>query len=354
MIPSIRDLFFPEKRVVGIDIGSHTLKLVEISDSPEGFLLSCIGQVPVEPGVIEDGLVRKPDILGKKLKELFKVSRSSVRNVVTALSGHTVVVKKTGFRHMDDEELRELITDEAGEYLPFDDSSAINFDCHILGENPMNQDQMDVIIAAAKKDVIKNYKDPIEKTGCKIVIMDVDTFALETAYAENYDFDDNDVVALLNIGASLTNINVVRGEESLFSRNILMGGNAITQAMAGERGISFEEAEMMKVAESEGGNGVQLLMHAEPIFQEIERTIDFFGMELGGVDIGRVIFSGGCARIPGITDQLSMRLRSEVEAFNPFQKIIVDEKTFSRAYLETIGPVAALCVGLALRRIDEI
>jgi type IV pilus assembly protein PilM len=350
-----KDMFSSEKKVVGIDIGSSLIKFAYLQDTSQGYTLQNFAQVPLERGIIEGGRVIKKDALTRKIKELSKFSKGGTKNAATALSGHSAIVKKASFRTMAEEELRDLIIDEASEYLPFDDIRSVNFDLHILGENELNAEQIDVIVAAAEKSVIKSYTEPIEKAGYNVVVVDVDSFALETAYEDNYEIEEDDVVMLVNMGASMTSINVVKGSSSVFTRNIMLGGNAITDALKEKLGVSFEEAEMVKIEEALESMdvGEELLIHAEPIFMEIERSIDFFLSSLGGLSIRQVLLSGGCAKIPGIIDMLRDRLRVDVELLNPFKNIAFDEKTFNPSYIESIRPIAAIAVGLALRRTDD-
>ncbi|HEU19232.1 MAG TPA: type IV pilus assembly protein PilM [Deltaproteobacteria bacterium] len=352
---SIKELMLGSKRVVGLDIGSSLIKLIEIDDTSQGAVLRTYEEIPVQPGAIENGIIKDSKAITEHIKGIFKNSRCSVKNVITALSGHAVIIKKANFAHMKEEELRELLTDEAENYMPFDDVREINFDFHVIGENDLNPNQMDVVIVAAKKDVIEDWIAAIERAGRKVVIVDVDSFALETAYEQNYDFGGEDIVALLNIGASITNINILKGGQSVFTRNFLLGGNTITEAIQQKLNISFEEAEKIK---HEGGNGsdiskLDLINYAEPIFSEIERSIDFFSSTFMDPYLKQVLISGGCAKLPGIVDALANRLNSGVEIFNPFKNISHDKKTFPEQYLTSIAPIATLGVGLALRRMDD-
>ena len=218
---SIKDLLPGGKGVAGVDIGSSRIKLVELKDTPEGWTLRRFAQIDLEREIIENGLIKDQDALIKKIRELFKVSRYGGRNVATALSGHVVMIKKAPFRRMEEGELRDVIIDEAGEYLPFDDIRDVNFDFHICSEPDNDSSQMEVIIAAAKKEITESYAYAIEKAGSRATVMDVDSFALETAYEENYDFASDDTIALVNIGASITNINIVRDEESVFTLSLI-------------------------------------------------------------------------------------------------------------------------------------
>ncbi len=260
---------------------------------------------------------------------------------------------------MDETELRELIKDEAGKYLPFDSMEAVSYDFQILGENEFNPNQMDVIIVAAKNEVVNSYADAIQQAGYSPVIMDVDSFALETMYEENYDFEDNEMVVLVNIGASITNINVLRGGSSVFTRDFMLAGNSITEAIGQKMGIAFEEAERIKV-EGPGGNEAaekefreSLLYYADPICSEIERSVDYFRSTYGGEFLKRILLSGGSARIPGIVSDLTHRLGVEAEIANPFRKIGCDAKALNQAPAEEIAPIAAVGIGLALRKVGD-
>ena len=351
---SVKNLFPGSRRIAGIDIGSSIIKLVELEYTSEGCILHSFAQVFLEKGVIEDGLIKDHDVLARKIKEIFKVSRCGARIVVTALPGHVVMIKKAGFQRMGEEELRDFIIDEAGEYMPFDDIKDVNFDFHICSEQGLDPSQMEVIIAAAKKSATESYVYAIEKTGRRVTIMDVDSFALETAYEENYDFDADDTIALVNIGASITNINIVKDRESVFTRNILLGGNSITQALQKKLDVSFEEAEMIKLEglnENDNPEGGPL-DYLEPIFLEIARSFDFFSSTARESEIRRILVSGGCARIPGIVEAMEKKFHCETEIFNPFKDIAYDKNIFSPSYIKEIGPVAAVGVGLALRKME--
>jgi type IV pilus assembly protein PilM len=283
------------------------------------------------------------------------VCRYGGKNVMTALSGHVVMIKKATFRRMEEGDLRDFIIDEAGEYLPFDDIRDVNFDFHICSQRDDNPGQMEVIIAAVKKEVTDSYAHAIEKAGSRVTVMDVDSFALETAYEENYDFATDDIIALINIGASITNINIVRDEESVFTRNIMSGGDSITRALQEKLDISFEEAEMIKLEGSGGGSdtGEKIIDYFGPIFLEIGRSFDYFSSTVSGLPISRILLSGGCAGITGIADAMKEMFHCEVEIFNPFKNILYDKNVFSPSYIREIGPVAAVGVGLALRRMEE-
>ncbi|MBM4270843.1 MAG: type IV pilus assembly protein PilM [Deltaproteobacteria bacterium] len=355
----IRDLFPGSKLLAGLDVGSSSIKLAEIEETAKGRILSRFYQLPLTKGIIEEGVAVETQELSQRIKELLKKSGCKRRKIVTSLSGHSVIVKKVTFATMEDAELRELIKDEAGKYLPFDNMDDVGFDFQILGENEYNPNQMDVIIVAAKQDIIDGYTGAIQQAGYAPVIMDVDSFALETMYEQNYEFEEHEMAVLINIGASITNINVVKAGASIFTRDFTLAGNSITEALQQKLGVTFEEAEKIKVDGPEGDESVQrefresLLAYADPICSEIERSIDYFRSTYGGEYLKHVLLCGGSAKIPGIVNDLSQRLNLDVEIANPFKKIGYNPQAIDPSTIERIAPIAAVGVGLALRKVGD-
>ena len=353
------DIFSGKKQLVGLDIGSSSLKLAEILENKDGFILNHFSQIPLEKGIIEDGVLIEPGSLTEKIKDLFKGTVFNRKGIVTSLSGHSAIIKKVTLPSMEDAELRDLIRDEASKYLPFDNMDDVNFDFQVLGPNEFNPHQMEVILVAAKKEVIEGFTDAIVSAGLSPFIMDVDTFALETMYEANYDFEENHIVAMINIGASITNINVVKGSISLFTRDFTLAGNSLTEAVQANHGLTFEAAEKMKIEGPEGDDLTKktfresLLSYADPICTEIERSIDYFRSISGGENIKKVLLSGGVANAPGLAETLAQRLNIETEIIDPFRKIDYNKKKLTPEEIKAIGSIAAVAVGLALRRIGD-
>jgi type IV pilus assembly protein PilM len=352
----LNGLFASKKQIAGLDIGSSSIKIAEIAEGPDGYVLQNYASVPLAKGIINDGLIVNPNALVERIKELLKISHCKARAVVTSLSGYSVIAKKIGFPSMDEESLRELISDEIEKYLPFGDMKDVNFDFQILGPSEMSPGQMEVFLVAAKKDVVQSYIDTFRKAGLEVVIMDVDSFALETMYEENYDYGHEDVCILVSIGASMTNINVVKGGASIFIRDFPLGGYSITENLQDKTGVSFEEAERVKLEKALSGDEQskeELLNYADPLLLEIERSVDYFRSTYPGKFIKQILLCGGTARMPGIGEALLQRLNVEVEIANPFRKVAFDKKSFSAEDLKEIGPQASVGVGLAMRRIGD-
>jgi len=355
----IKDLFSGSKKLVGLDIGSSSLKLTEILDTPKGYILNHFSQISLPQGVIIDGLLVEHDILTETIKQLFKQAKIKPKLIVTSLSGQSVIVKRVNIPTMEENEVRDMIHDEASKYLPFDNMDDVNFDFQILGENEYNPNQMDVLIVAVKKDNIEPFVEAIENAGVSIAIMDVDSFAIENMYEENYEPEDNELDVLINIGASITNINVVKNGASVFLRDFSLGGNVVTEAIQEKFGVVFEEAERMKVEGSGGDESSErefrdsLLSYAEVICLEIERSVDYFRSTSGGENIRRILLSGGGAKIPGLDVDLTQRLNIPTEIIDPLKKIDYNRKNIDPAYIEDIGPAVSVGIGLALRRVGD-
>ena len=355
----IRGLFAGGKQLAGLDIGSSSIKLAEINNTSQGLILSRFSQAPLAKGVIVDGAVVEQKTLSATIRELYKKSGCKRSSVVTSISGHAVIVKKVTFAQMNDAELFELIHDEAEKYLPFEDAATVNFDCQILGDHPYNPNQMEVLLVAAKKEIIEGYVKSIKAAGLIPLIIDVDSFALETLYEENYEFEEHDVAVLVNIGASITNLNAVKGGGSIFTRDFTLGGNAVTQAIANELNLSFEEAEMAKIkglGDDEQARKLfrdKLIVYTDPICSEIERSVDYLRSTFGVESIKQVLLSGGGAMVPGIAADLGQRLGIETEIINPFKKITCNKNVLDKETAVRVGPLAAVGVGLALRRLGD-
>jgi type IV pilus assembly protein PilM len=343
------------KKIIGLDIGSSSLKLAEVISSNKTYMLNQFLQIPLPKGIIVEGVLVDARELSLKLKELFKNSGLRNRGIAISLSGNSVIVKKVTFAQMEEAELRDLIQDEGGKYLPFDNMDDVNYDFQILGDNEFNPNQMDVIIVAAKKDIVNSYLDALLGAGLNVMIMDVDSFALETMYEANYKYENDEIIVIVNIGASITNINVIKGGMSIFTRDFTLGGNSITEALQGQYNITFEEAEKNKVECLLDNVELQtsILDFAEPICSEIERSIDYFRSTFGGENIKQVFLSGGSARISGLATTLSQRLNIETEIINPFLEIGYNKKNIDGKELENISPIAAVAIGLGLRKMDD-
>ena len=357
---NLKEIFSGQKKLVGLDIGSSSLKLAEIIGSSRGYVLNRFLQIPLPKGIITDGVLADPNALTLKIKELFRNSGCGRKGIVTSLAGNSVIIKKVTLDQINETELRDLIHDEAGKYLPFDNMDDVNYDFQILGDNSYNPNQMDIIIVAAKKDMVNSYLEAVTAAGLNVMIMDVAPFVLESVYEANYEFDKDEIVVIINIGASTTGINVLKGGMSIFTRDFALAGNSITESLQEKYKVTFEEAEKIKIdgiPDGSDGDNLDLknsiLDFAQPICSEIERSIDYFRSTFGGEYIKHVLLAGGTAGIYNLTKNLSEKLNVKTEIINPFFKIGYNKRKIDVNKLESIKPVAATAIGLGLRKMGD-
>ena len=350
--------FGKSKAVVGLDIGSSAVKAVELKPAGKGFKVTAFGIEPVPPDSIVDGAIIDGTAVAGAIRRLFENKAFKTKDVAASLSGNAVIVKKISLPVMTEAELAESIYWEAEQYIPFDIQD-VNLDYQILdaGRGADSKGTMDVLLVAAKKEKIADYLGVITQAGRTAVVVDVDAFALQNAYEANYGIEPQSVVVLLNAGASAININILAGEQSVFTRDISSGGNAYTEAVQKELNLPFESAEQLKKGESVDGvtfDEVKPVLHAmtENVLLEIQKTFDFFKATASSDRIDRIILSGGASRVDGFAQALEERFGAPVETFDPFRKIAFEPTRLGITDPASIA-TAAVAVGLALRRAGD-
>lgn len=355
----IVSLLTPRKQLVGLDIGSSAIKLVQLKESKGRYFLQKFGVKPLEPEVIVDGTVMDEGRVVSAIRELFEEANVKNKHVAISISGHAVIVKKISLPPMPDEELEGQVKLAAEQYIPFD-INEVNIDFHVLPPDPSGDAQADmsVILVAAKKDKINELTELVKGAGLTPMIMDVDAFAIENMHAINYPMAQDETTALVNVGASVMNVNIIRGGVSLFTRDIPLGGNRYTEAIQREMGMSYEEAEELKRGGRAGDTGPAQLTNVidsvnGEVASEIARTVDYFKTSMSNADLDRVLICGGVARIKGLVQQLADRMQVPVEVANPFAEIDTSASDFDQETLEEMAPLAAVGVGLALRAVGD-
>jgi len=352
-------VFRRAKSLVGLDIGSSAVKAVELKQAGKSYRVTNFGSEPVPPDSIVDGAIIDAAAVADAIRRLFDGRSIKTKDVAASLSGNAVIVKKITLPVMTEAELAESIYWEAEQYIPFDIQD-VNLDYQILdkGDAAGGKSTMDVLLVAAKKEKIADYTGVIAQAGRAAVVVDVDAFALQNAYEVNYGLDPHSVTVLLNAGASAININILSGEQSLFTRDISIGGNAYTEAVQKELNLSFESAEQLKKGVQVDGasyDDVRPVLHAvtENVLLEIQKTFDFFKATASSDRIDRIVMSGGASRVDGFAQALQERFGTNVESFDPFRKIAFDAQKFGVTDPDTAIPTAAVAVGLALRRLGD-
>jgi len=352
-------VFGRPKPVVGLDIGSSAVKAIELRPSGRSYKVVAFGVEPIPGDTIVDGAIIDAGAVADAVRRVLDGSRIKTREVVASLSGNSVIVKKINLPVMTEAELSESIYWEAEQYIPFDIQD-VNLDYQILTPAAAADSRggMEVLLVAAKKEKINDYTEVIRQAGRTPIVVDVDAFAVQNAFEANYDLDPGAVVVLMNAGASGVNINIVSGEQSLFTRDISMGGNAYTEAVQKELSLPFETAERAKRGEAVDGvhpDDVRPILRSvtENLLLEVQKTFDFFKATAASERIDRILVSGGTSRIHGFSELLADRFGAPVEPFDPFRKVQFDAKKFGIEHLADVAPTSAVAVGLALRRAGD-
>ena len=347
------------KSVVGLDIGSSALKAVELKAAGKGFKVIAFATEPIPPDSIVDGAIIDGTAVAEAIRRLFENKAFKSKEVAASLSGNAVIVKKITLPVMTEAELAESIYWEAEQYIPYDIQD-VNLDYQILdaGTGADSKGTMEVLLVAAKKEKIADYTGVISQAGRTPVVVDVDAFALQNAYEMNYGLDPLAIVVLLNAGASAININILTGGQSLFTRDISIGGNAYTEAVQKELNLPSEAAEQVKKGQPVDGasfDEVRPVLHAvtENVLLEIQKTFDFFKATAASDRIDRIYLSGGASRVDGFAAALEERFGSPVELFNPFKKMAFEPGKLGVADPDALVPTAAVAVGLALRKAGD-
>ncbi len=350
--------------LVGLDIGSQSVKIAEIEHGKSGLVLKRLGCEDIHQDLMEDGEIKDPQALSDLIRKMFKQLKIKEKNVALSVGGYSIIVKKINVQTMSEEQLLETIHYEAEQYIPFDIND-VNLDFQILGENEKNRNQMSVLLVAAKKDLIDGVIGLVQNAGRTPRLIDVDAFALQNIYEQSYlsgnmseDEGADEMVALIDIGAEKTSLNILRGATSLFMRDIPMGCAQITKQMALQLDCTLDEAEKMKRGVADSAMPREQFEEILAAFSaewgtEVRRAFDFFYSSFGEDDIGRIILSGGGAHVSAIRSILESEMETAVETIDPFKGMEINKNRFEQAFLDNIAPQTAIALGLALRRVDD-
>lgn len=348
-------LFAKKKEIVGIDIGSSSVKLVQLKEQRGTFHMQNVGIAPLPSEAIVDNTLMDSSSIVEVIRSLMIGLGITAREAACSVSGNSVIIRKISLPTMPQDELEDQIQWEAEQYIPFDIND-VNLDFQILAPDELDPAKMNVLLVASKKDIINDYLALFNEVGLKLVVVDVDAFAVQNAFELNYDVDPGEVIALINIGASIMNLNILRDRVSLFTRDVQMGGNLYTEEVQKQFGVNTEEAERLKISgdtpERERLNETISRVN-ETLALEMRRSLDFYNSTAGEEKISKVFLSGGGAKTTMLLDIVGQRLGLPVEIINPLQKIKYNEKDFDPEYLQEIGPLMTVAMGLATRRLGD-
>jgi len=343
--------FSNEDLVVGIDIGSHAIKVCHLKRTDKAYAVVNLGSATLPEDAVDDGTLNDPEAVGKIIGELFKSLKIKKKKVGFSISGYSVIVKKVNLAVMSDEKLEEHILAEAEQYIPFDIED-VYLDFQDLKTNTGDSERTDVMLVAAKKEIVDDYLEMLEGLNLKPVIVDVDGFALENTHEYNYPKNEN--VALVDIGASKMNINIISKGVSVVARDIVVGSRQLTEQIQATFDLEFEEAEALKLGHTPAEEKQEEIadIFSSTCTQwvlEIKKAIDLYQANHTDAPLSRLVLSGGGAKVSGLTEYLANETDIPVELFNPFGNMTVNSKKIDPDYLNSVGPEMAIATGIAIR-----
>jgi type IV pilus assembly protein PilM len=349
---------FEGKNLVGVDIGTSSVKVVQVRETGKGVQLLKYGSEPLPPQSLVDGHVMNSGAVVDALRKLFKDLRISHKEIALSIAGNSVIIKKLNLPLMKREELEEQIQWEAEQHIPYD-ISEVEIDYNVLGENA-DAGQMDVLLVAAKKEQIQDILEVAKEAKLRPLVVDIAAFVLQNTYELNYGFNPGETIALINVGAEVTTVNIVHGNMPQFTRDISNGGNSITEEIQKQLQVSFDEAEAYKA----GGelhshevvpqevNGI-ITGVVDALAGEIQRSLDFYMATTNRGEVERIFVTGGTAKIPYLRVAVERRSRMPVELMDPFRRVHFDDRQFRPDALRSQAPQATIGLGLALRKQKE-
>ena len=353
----------PKKnQLIGIDIGSYSIKIAEIEDSKKGMILKNLGIIRLPTEAIVEGSIREMEVVSAALKNLLKNLKIKNKNIATSISGYSIIVKKISIPWREDKELEKTIQSEAEQYIPFDIND-VNLDYQILpsekaGPEEEGEGEMDVLLVAAKKDIVEENRSLFRLIDYNPVVLDIDAFAMQNAF-EISNHEQSGCNALAHIGSQQLTINIIEDGVSIFTRDSSHGGDQITNDIKRKLNVSYQEAEKIKLGAIPVEKKQALIV--EEVFsatitkwvREIRRALDFVSSTFSNVQVNNIFLSGGSSLIPGFRKYVGLETGLKVEMLNPFANLEVNNKLFDLDYLNHIAPIAVISVGLALRSIDD-
>jgi type IV pilus assembly protein PilM len=341
------------KQCIGLDIGSSAVKAVQLKRKGNGWALQAFGMQPLVPQTIVDGTIMDQAAVSDAIRQLWGRLKLKSKDVAIAIAGHSVIIKKIAVPMMKPDELAANIRNEAEHHIPFGRDD-VELDYHVT--NPATPSgQTELLLVAAKKEVVSDYVQVVRDAGLTPLVVDVAAFASQNGFEANYTLDARETVVLINIGAAISNINIVRSGVSLFTRDVTIGGNAYTEEIQKQMGIAADEAEAYKVGGTQTEDGVvpqEVIRVMEGVSEvmagEFQRSLDFFLATTADANVTRIVLAGGSSKVASLHRAIERRSRLPLEVADAWKRVDIDP-ALDRTYLAAHSPEALIGVGLSMR-----
>jgi type IV pilus assembly protein PilM len=356
--------FGGEKSLVGLDIGSYSVKAVELKSKKKGaeelYEVKKIGYELLPHDAIVEGTIIDSAAVVETIRMIFDENKITNRNVVISVSGNSVIIKKISLPSMDTEELAESIIWEAKHNIPYPYEET-NVDYAILKSSDYTEDKnLDILLVAAKKDKIANYSNVVNQARKNLEAIEVDVFALQNALDVNYpELSKEKTIAIINLGANITNVIIIEKNVPQLFRDLSLGGSFFTENISKDLGISFDDAEKLlkglpvKNVEPERYEAI-LNMNIQNILEEVEKTFSFYEAgEKAERKIEAIFLSGGLSKLKDLAPKFEQKFNMRTELFNPFRRIYYDDKKFDSIYFDEMAALFGVAAGLATRKLEK-
>ncbi len=346
-------MFFQSKKLIGLDIGTANIKMAEVDFSKKGSTLVNFAILPTPAKAINAGEIADPAAISDALKIMMGNLRSKRKTAAVGLWGTSVISKRIVIPSMDEKLVSGQIRWEAEQYIPFD-INEVNIDFKILKSFQTSPENMDILLVAARQDIAFLYQDIVQSAGLQCGVIDVSGFALANCFLNNWGSQKGQTVALLNVGAAITNFVVIENGEVIFCRDIPVGGLTYTSEIQKAMGISIEEAEAMKISACTGQAAPEevtriLQSSHEAIAEEVQGSLDFFVNTTPGLPVQQCLVTGGASRTTGLINFLSQHTKMGFQIFDPFRSVKLNDRMLSSDYVSEIRDFASIALGLGMR-----
>jgi type IV pilus assembly protein PilM len=340
-----------EKSYLSLDIGSSSVKMLEIRGDGNDMRILNADIASLPANAVQSNMVQDSESVTRAIRMLLEEHRIKATEVITAVPGPAVIIKRANFPVQEPQELHETILFEAGNFIP-ESLDNVNLDYQVF-DRDSEADNVDVLLVAVRKDVIKSFLTPISDAGLAPIIVDVDYFALENMFELNHASISDETIALINIGARYSSINIMKAGRSAFTGDVPFGGRQFTDMLAQELGLSDEQAEAVKITGRTEGRQKEeaervITIASGQFFDEIQRAFSFFWTDPGD-HINSIYLSGGSAQLPGLASAMSERLQVPVEVVDPFRLLTISRQA-DNEFIRQHASALAVSVGLATRR----
>lgn len=350
-------MFWKSKKLIGLDIGTANIKMAEVDYSRRNATLVNFVVSPTPARAIVGGEVTEPGAISETLRTMYASLNTKRKSVAVSLWGTSIITKRITVPNMEEKLIGGQIRWEAEQYIPFD-INEVNIDFNVLKTFRTSPDSMDILLVAARQDVAFMYQDIVQSAGLECAVVDVAGFSLANCFSHGWGAPKGQTVALLNVGAAITNFVVIESGEIIFCRDIPVGGSTYTAEIQKGMGMSWEEAEALKISACTGQAAPEEVTKIiqsthDMLSEEIQSSLDFFTNTTPGLPVQQCFVTGGASRTVGLLNHIGQSAKLGFEILDPFRNVKVNSRLMTPQYVGEVRDFAAIAMGLGMRAIGD-